>query len=74
MVELEAYAALIDERVGLVSVPLISYRNGVRLPVREIVARGHEQGAKVFVDAYQGLGWSRSTSASWTATTWSVAR
>ena len=56
VVDLEDYTALIDERVGLVSVPLISYRNGVRLPVREVVARGHEQGATVFVDAYQGLG------------------
>lgn len=55
-VAFEDYESAIDERVGLVSVPLISYRNGVRLPVREVVARGHEQGAKVFVDAYQGLG------------------
>lgn len=56
IVELDDYSALIDDRVGLVSVPLISYRNGVRLPVADIVARAHEQGAKVFVDAYQGLG------------------
>ncbi len=56
LVEFDDYAAHIDERVGLVSVPLISYRNGVRLPVREIVAHGHAHGAKVFVDAYQGTG------------------
>lgn len=56
VVDAEDYTALVDERVGLVSVPLISYRNGLRLPVREVVARGHEMGAKVFVDAYQGMG------------------
>lgn len=50
------YAAQIDERTGLVSVPLVSYRNGLRLPVHEVTALAHAQGAKVFVDAYQGLG------------------
>jgi selenocysteine lyase/cysteine desulfurase len=56
VVELEDYAALIDERVGLVSVPLISYRNGLRLPVREVIALARRHGAKTVVDAYQGAG------------------
>ncbi len=56
VVELDDYLALVDERAGLVSVPLISYRNGLRLPVREVVARARELGAKTFVDAYQGMG------------------
>jgi selenocysteine lyase/cysteine desulfurase len=52
----EAYAELVDERTGLVSVPLVCYRNGARLPVREVAALAHERGARVFVDAYQGAG------------------
>ncbi|GGB31200.1 putative aminotransferase YcbU [Flexivirga endophytica] len=56
VVDADDYIAEIDERSGLVSVPLISYRNGLRLPVREVAAHAHAQGAKVFVDAYQGLG------------------
>ncbi|NUR06326.1 MAG: aminotransferase class V-fold PLP-dependent enzyme [Nocardioidaceae bacterium] len=52
----EEYVAAVDETCGLVSVPLVSYRNGVRLPVREVIARSREVGAPVFVDAYQGLG------------------
>lgn len=56
VVEYEDYEAAVDERAGLVSVPLISYRNGLRLPVREVVDLAHRNGAKVFVDAYQGLG------------------
>ncbi|MGH3358799.1 MAG: aminotransferase class V-fold PLP-dependent enzyme, partial [Nocardioidaceae bacterium] len=56
VVETDDYRDLVDERAGLVSVPLISYRNGLRLPVPEVTALAHEHGAKVFVDAYQGLG------------------
>ena len=55
-VGVEDYAAAIDEGTGLVSVPLVSYRNGFRFEVSEIVAAAHERGAKAFVDAYQGLG------------------
>jgi selenocysteine lyase/cysteine desulfurase len=50
------YAGLIGPETGLVSVPLISYRNGLRLPVRDIAGIAHDAGARVFVDAYQGLG------------------
>ncbi|WP_279583224.1 aminotransferase class V-fold PLP-dependent enzyme [Fodinicola feengrottensis] len=35
VVHAEDYQALINESCGLVSVPLNSYRNGVRLPVKE---------------------------------------
>lgn len=51
-----AYPAMIDQQTGLVSVPLVSYRTGYRFDVRETAAAAHAQGAKVFVDAYQGLG------------------
>lgn len=50
------YDALIDGSAGLVSVPLISYRNGLRLPAAEIIKSARAVGAKVFVDAYQALG------------------
>ena len=43
-------------RVRLVSVPLVTYQNGVRLPVAEVAAAAHAAGARVFVDAYQGVG------------------
>ncbi|MGH3345247.1 MAG: aminotransferase class V-fold PLP-dependent enzyme [Carbonactinosporaceae bacterium] len=50
------YLRLIDERTALVSVPLVSYRNGARLPVTEITRAAREVGARVFVDAYQAAG------------------
>lgn len=50
------YAQVIDERVQLVSVPLVSYANGIRFPVPEIAAAAHQAGARVVVDAYQGAG------------------
>ncbi|MGD6756890.1 aminotransferase class V-fold PLP-dependent enzyme [Streptomyces sp. BH105] len=50
------YADAIDESTNLVSIPLVSYRNGVRLPVAETVRAARAAGARVFVDAYQGLG------------------
>lgn len=52
----EGYAAAIDETVGLVSVPLVSYRGGLRFPVRDIASAAHAAGARVFVDAYQAAG------------------
>ncbi len=55
-VDAEDYAALIGPDTGLVSVPLVSYRNGLRMPVADIAATAHEAGARVFVDAYQGFG------------------
>jgi selenocysteine lyase/cysteine desulfurase len=69
-VAFEDYESVIDERVGLVSVPLISYRNGVRLPAREVVARAR----RCSWTPTRASGWSPSTSASSTATTWSAAR
>lgn len=55
-VGVDDYAAVSDSGTGLVSVPLVSYRNGYRFEVKEIAAEAHRRGAKVFVDAYQGLG------------------
>lgn len=56
VVHAEDYDALIDETCGLVSVPLISYRNGVRLPVKDVAEKARAAGALTFVDAYQGAG------------------
>ncbi|WP_220503347.1 aminotransferase class V-fold PLP-dependent enzyme [Microbispora sp. H10885] len=50
------YAALIDERTRLVSVPLVTYAEGRVMPVAEIAAIAHAAGAPVFVDAYQAVG------------------
>ncbi|MCE7008879.1 aminotransferase class V-fold PLP-dependent enzyme [Kibdelosporangium philippinense] len=52
----EDYDAAIDETCGLVSVPLISYRNGVRLPVESVLEKARSVGALTFVDAYQAAG------------------
>ena len=52
----EHYAHALRDDTGLVSVPLVSYRNGFRFAVKEVAAQAHARGAKVFVDAYQGLG------------------
>lgn len=56
VVAAEDYAAAVDERTALVSVPMVSYRNGVRMPVAAVVTRAREVGARVFVDAYQAAG------------------
>lgn len=52
----EGYGQAMDSSTRLVSVPLVSYRHGQRLPVREITALARERGAQVLVDAYQGAG------------------
>lgn len=52
----DAYLDAVDERTGLVSVPLVSYRSGARLPVGQAAVRAHAAGARLFVDAYQGVG------------------
>lgn len=51
-----AWTAQIDDTVGLVSAPLVSYVNGTRPPVRAIADAAHAAGAAMFVDAYQGSG------------------
>ncbi len=55
-IEPAAYRALIDERTALVSVPLIAYRTGARMPVAEILECSRAAGARTVVDAYQGAG------------------
>jgi selenocysteine lyase/cysteine desulfurase len=55
-VDADSYRAVLDDRVALVSVPLVSYRSGVRLPVADVAAAAHAAGARVFVDAYQAAG------------------
>lgn len=55
-VDAEGYLSAVDETTRLVSVPLVSYRNGHRLPVEAVARRAREVGARVFVDAYQAAG------------------
>jgi selenocysteine lyase/cysteine desulfurase len=56
LADADGYARLIDDSCSLVSVPLNTYINGQRLPVREVTDTAHRFGARVIVDAYQGLG------------------
>lgn len=55
-VDAAEYSKLIDQRTNLVSAPLVSYKNGARMPLSDIIGQAHEAGARVFVDAYQGAG------------------
>lgn len=55
-VETAQYLQAITSHTALVSVPLVSYANGFRFPVKEVAQLAHENGARVFVDAYQGAG------------------
>lgn len=50
------YEEAIDERVKLVSVPVVSYANGHRFAVEQIAANARAAGARVVVDAYQAAG------------------
>jgi selenocysteine lyase/cysteine desulfurase len=50
------YTGAVDHHTALVSVPMTTYRDSVRMPVAETAALAHEAGARVFVDAYQALG------------------
>lgn len=52
----DGYAAALDDDCDLVSIPLVTYRNGSRLPVADVVTMAHDIGARVFVDAYQAAG------------------
>lgn len=52
----EGFATVVDDSTSLVSVPLVSYRHGQRLPVKDVVGVAREHGAQVFVDAYQAAG------------------
>jgi selenocysteine lyase/cysteine desulfurase len=52
----EGYASVIDDSTRLVSVPLVSYRHGQRLPVKDVVGLARANGAQVFIDAYQACG------------------
>lgn len=53
---LDAYRRVIDERVGLVSVPALDFVSGARLPVASITALARLHGATSFCDAYQLVG------------------
>lgn len=55
-IPLQHFDAVIDDSTLLVSLPLVCYRNGVKLDIAPIIDLAHERGALVLVDAYQGLG------------------
>ena len=56
LIMVDDYTPFIDDKTALVSVPLVSYANGLHFPVREIAKLAHKMGARVAVDAYQGVG------------------
>jgi selenocysteine lyase/cysteine desulfurase len=55
-IPLERLEEAIDERTALVSITAVCYRNGSRLPVREVAEVAHARGALVLLDAYQSAG------------------
>jgi selenocysteine lyase/cysteine desulfurase len=56
VIPVEHFDELIDERTALVAVTAVCYRNGARLPVRDVVEIAHARGALVLLDAYQATG------------------
>jgi len=56
LVWVDDFAAVIEAGTRLVSVPLVAYQHGQRLPVRAVTELAHNRGARVIVDAYQGFG------------------
>lgn len=56
VVNAHRFAAAIDERTALVSVPHVGYANGALTELQPVVAAAHTQGTLVFVDAYQSVG------------------
>lgn len=55
-IQLEAYAAAIDDKTRLVSVSHVSYSTGFRQDIGAIAALAHAKDALIFVDAYQSVG------------------
>jgi selenocysteine lyase/cysteine desulfurase len=56
LVGVDDFAAVMDAGARLVSVPLVAYQHGQRVPVRAVTELAHDRSARVFVDAYQGFG------------------
>jgi kynureninase len=55
-VALEDLLAAIDERTAIVAISHVLFRTGEVLDLAPIVRRAHSVGARVLVDAYQGVG------------------
>ena len=55
-IPLDEFERLIDDQTQVVVIPLVCYRNGVWLDTKPIIELAHARGARVLVDAYQGLG------------------
>jgi selenocysteine lyase/cysteine desulfurase len=53
---LDAYRAALDEHTALVCAPLVTYRDGLRLPISDLAHAAHQAGAKLVVDASQAAG------------------
>jgi cysteine desulfurase/selenocysteine lyase len=54
-IDLDAYDALLDERVKMVAVNHVSNALGVVNPIKEIARRAHAVDAKVFIDGAQAV-------------------
>ncbi len=55
-IPLERLAEAIDDETGLVCITYVSFRNGTKTDVKEVIRRAHEVGALVLVDAFQAVG------------------
>jgi len=56
MVAADRFAASVDEKTALVSVPHVCYAHGALTALEPVVDSAHAQGTLVFVDAYQSVG------------------
>lgn len=55
----------IDDATCLVALSHVSYRSSARVNAKAIIARAHEKGAKVLLDAYQSVGVLRIDVTDW---------
>lgn len=54
--QIDQLLSLVDDRTRIVSVSWVHYASGYRIDLAELCERVHQRGAKLFVDAIQGLG------------------
>ena len=55
-IPLDRLAEAIDEETGLVAITYVSFRNGTKIDVAEVIRLAHDAGALVLVDAFQAVG------------------
>lgn len=53
---LDNFRSVLDDRTAVVCAPLVTWRDGLRLPIKQLASAAHEVGARLFVDASHAAG------------------